>query len=124
MSRVTAKTADPVETVAMAAESDRRSAAYRRAGLCTRCSAAASVGHALGFLRVPGPPCEKCAPVVASFPQETSHPAWRKWPRGRPDAAPTRSAGVRSVPVPVVAWTSQIAATDRVARRLPQGTSA
>lgn len=76
----------------MAEEDDRRTAAYRDAGLCDRCASHISKGHALGFTRVPGAPCPTCAPVVGTFPEETSHPAWRKWPKGRPSTPSARAA--------------------------------
>lgn len=83
---------DTPETYEMAREWDRRAAAYRRAGLCDPCASSASWGHALGWLRAPTPPCFPCAVVVATFPQETVHPGWRKWPQGRRSVALMRSA--------------------------------
>lgn len=94
------------ETLPQAVEYDRRRDAYAyRAGLCDPCSAAVSWGHALGFTRVSRLPCEGCAPIVATFPEPTSHPAWRKWPRGRvggPLTRPSRSRGLLACPEP---WT-------------------
>jgi hypothetical protein len=79
----------------MAAEDDRRTAAYRDAVLCHRCASHLSKGHALGFARAPGRPCADCTPIVALFPEETCHPAWRRWPRGRVGRASGRSAVMR-----------------------------
>lgn len=83
---------DIPETYEMAREWDRRAVAYRRAGLCDPCASSASWGHAVGWLRVPSPPCSLCAAIVATFPKETVHPAWRKWPQGRRSVAPMRSS--------------------------------
>ncbi len=82
---------DVPETLEMAEEWDRRASAYRRAGLCNACASSASTGHALGWLRVPHPPCVACTPIVAEFPQTTIDPAWRKWPQGRPSGPSSRS---------------------------------
>ncbi|MGY1672179.1 hypothetical protein [Geodermatophilus sp. SYSU D00710] len=79
--------AERPETMGQAIAWDRRRDAYaRRAGLCDPCAAAAAWGHALGWSSAPHPPCEACGPLVATFPEETSHPAWRKYPRGRVSA--------------------------------------
>ena len=83
---------DPPETMEQAKEWDRRKSAYVRAGLCHPCAATASYGHQLGWHRTQYPPCVDCVPVVATFPQETVDPAWRKWPRGRPSVPAMRSA--------------------------------
>jgi hypothetical protein len=79
---------DPPETMEQAEEWVRRKSAYVRAGLCHPCAATASYGHQLGWHRAQCPPCDWCAPVVATFPQATAHVAWRKWPQGRPGISP------------------------------------
>ena len=79
---------DPPETTEQAEEFDRRKSAYVRAGLCHLCAATASFGHQLGWHRAQYAPCRWCAPIVATFPQETAHAAWRKWPQGRPRTSP------------------------------------
>ena len=71
------------ETVGEAMADDRRTSAYRRAGLCARCSSHLLKGHAYGFARIPGEPCDDCAPIIATFPEPTISPSWRKWRRGR-----------------------------------------
>ncbi len=96
---------DARETHAMAAEDDRRTAAYRDAGLCDRCASHASKGHALGFGRVPGQPCADCTPIVATFPEETCQPAWRKWPKGRVGGRSDRSGVVRRTQTSADRWT-------------------
>lgn len=85
------------ETLTEATEDDRRTAAYRRAGLCGRDASRVSKGHALGFTRLLSGPCGACAPIVASFPQATAHPLWRKWPRGRLSGQPARSSAARRI---------------------------
>lgn len=85
------------ETLTEAAEDDRRTAAYRRAGLCDRDASHVSKGHAVGFTRLAVGPCAACAQTVATFPQATAHPLWRKWPRGRLSGPSVRSAAVRRV---------------------------
>jgi hypothetical protein len=85
---------DGPETIGEAIADDRRTASYRRAGLCPRCSSHISKGHAYGFTRVPGPPCDACAPIIATFPEPTSDPSWRKHPRGRLRGPLTRPSAV------------------------------
>ena len=59
------------ETIGQAAAWDRRRDAYAyRAGLCDRDAAALSWGHSLGFASMTHPPCDECAPVVATFPDD------------------------------------------------------
>ena len=55
---------------------------YLAFGLCHRCAAQAAYGHQIGFTRVEHDPCPACVPVVASLPQESSHPAWRRFQHG------------------------------------------
>ncbi len=88
---------DGPETIGEAMADDRRTAAYRRAGLCPRCSSHLSKGHAYGFARIPGDPCDDCAPIVATFPEPTVSPSWRKWPRGRVGRPSTRPSAFRGV---------------------------
>jgi hypothetical protein len=96
---------DVRETQAMATEDDRRTAAYRDAGLCHRCASHVSKGHALGFRRIPGEPCMECRPIVATFPEKTCHPAWRKWPKGRVRGPSDRSGTVRHTRTSTDRWT-------------------
>jgi hypothetical protein len=88
---------DGPETIGEAVADDRRTAAYRRAGLCVRCSSHLSKGHAYGFARIPGDPCDDCAPIVATFPEPTVHPLWRKHRRGRVGRPSTRPSAFRGV---------------------------
>ena len=69
------------ETLAQAVECDRRSRAYRAAGLCCKCSAQAAWGHSIGFTRV-HPPCPACVLVVTSFPLAAPN-GWRRHGRAR-----------------------------------------
>lgn len=93
LSTTTLSRADRPETMGQALAWDRRRDAYAyRAGLCDRDAAALSWGHSLGFASLTHPPCEECTPVVATFPEETAHPAWRAYTRGRVKAPPGRSA--------------------------------
>lgn len=78
------------ETIESARTWDRIRNAYATAGLCTADAAAAAWGHAEGWTRVTHAPCVACAPIVATFPEDTAHGFWRKHPRGR---AETASAG-------------------------------
>jgi len=104
---------DGPETIGEAIADDRRTASYRRAGLCPRCSSHISKGHAYGFARVPGPPCDDCAPIVATFPDPTVHPLWRTYPRGRLSAPLTRpSAMLRVVSCPEATGTVDAAGSD------------
>jgi hypothetical protein len=48
---------------------------YVDLGLCYACAAQAGYGHQLGFSRI-NPPCEVCAPIVATFPFAAVAP-WR-----------------------------------------------
>jgi hypothetical protein len=90
--------AERPEELGQALAWDRRRDAYAyRAGLCDRCAASASWGHALGWTRVPHAPCEQCAPIVATFPEETSHPSWRAYTRGRVSARSGRPASLARV---------------------------
>jgi hypothetical protein len=93
------------ETMGQALAWDRRRDAYAyRAGLCDRDAAALSWGHSLGFASLPDGPCEDCAPIVTTFPVETSHPSWRAHPRGRvsrPSGRPTSLARVLGCPATV-----------------------
>jgi len=85
------------ETVGEAMADDRRTAFYRRAGLCPRCSSHLSKGHAYGFARIPDEPCNDCVPIIATFPEPTISPSWRKHPRGRLSAPSTRPSASRGV---------------------------
>jgi hypothetical protein len=97
---------DGPETIGEAMADDRRTAAYRRAGLCPRCSSHLSKGHAYGFTRIPGEPCDDCAPIIAMFPEPTVSPSWRKWSRGRVGRACTRPSALRSVAGCAEPWAS------------------
>ncbi len=97
---------DGPETMGEAMADDRRTAAYRRAGLCPRCSSHLSKGHAYGFTRIPGDPCGDCVPIIATFPEPTIAPAWRKWPRGRVERPSTRSTAFRGVVGCAELWAS------------------
>ena len=90
--------AERSETMGQALAWDRRRDAYAyRAGLCDRDAAALSWGHSLGFASLTHPPCQDCAPIVATFPEETSHPSWRAHTRGRVSAPPGRPAALARV---------------------------
>ncbi len=56
---------------------------YKRDGLCHRCASQAAWGHQIGFSRLEHAPCSDCAAVVATFPVEASHPAWRRHRQGK-----------------------------------------
>lgn len=90
--------AERPEKMGQALAWDRRRDAYAyRAGLCDRDAAALSWGHSLGFASLTHPPCQECAPIVATFPEETSHPSWRAYTRGRVKAPSGRSARLTRV---------------------------
>jgi hypothetical protein len=68
------------ETMAQARAFDRKKKRYRRLGLCHPCAAQAALGHQLGFAegRIHDP-CQACAPIVASFPDDGPRGSkWRK----------------------------------------------
>ncbi len=88
---------DRPETLGEAISDDRRTARYRRAGLCDVCSSRLSKGHAYGFTRALGEPCEACAPIIATFPDATASPSWRKHPRGRLRAPSRRTSATLGV---------------------------
>jgi hypothetical protein len=85
------------ETPGSAREWQRIKNANEAAGLCPADAAAIAWAHTLGFTRVPRTPCDVCAPIVATFPEETAHSSWRTHKRGRTGAPSTRSGASRGV---------------------------
>ena len=103
---------DRTETMRQARTWDMVKTKYVAAGLCHKCAAQAAWGHQLGFGfrstrnwpdedRGIKPPCETCAPIVATFPVPagTGSP-WRRFERGvqGSDANHTSGSGCRSGP--------------------------
>lgn len=95
------------ETVAQAIVWDVVKAKYVADGLCHACAGQAAYGHQLGWHyksnrpwpdadRGIKPPCEQCAPIVATFPIEIPGSPWRRWPKGdrRPGNTSGRAVGV------------------------------
>ena len=58
----------PPETPGQAASWERVRANASEAGLCTQCAGQLAWGTQNGFATVK-PPCERCAPIVAQWPQ-------------------------------------------------------
>jgi hypothetical protein len=67
---------DGPETKAQARAHARKTKRYRRLGLCHACASQAAWGHQCGFQKIHDP-CEKCLPIVATFP--TAGPRGSKW---------------------------------------------
>jgi hypothetical protein len=84
------------ETLSQARTWERCKGIYLDAGLCHACACQAAWGHQLGF-RTVKPPCEACAPVVASFPVPKGR-VWRGFaksdrrPSGMPSRGPQKAA--------------------------------
>jgi hypothetical protein len=70
----------PAETPGQARAWDQTKNRYLTNGLCEKCAAQAAWGHSQhsGGWTPLHPPCEACAPIVATFPASTPNPLWRK----------------------------------------------
>lgn len=68
------------ETVSQARTWQRVRDHYRSTGLCDRCAAQAAWAHqdhGDQWVTI-HPPCPRCAPIVATFPDRTPSGSWRK----------------------------------------------
>ena len=70
----------PAETPTQARSWETTKSRYLGHGLCHRCAAQAAWGHSQhsGGWKPLRPPCERCAPIVGTFPLTTPNPLWRK----------------------------------------------
>ena len=84
MTQVRTRTSYP-ETMGQARLWDQTHRWYVEAGLCVRCASQIAWGHQSGWSRA-HPPCDTCAPIIRTFPQEQVN-GWRSVPeksrRGR-----------------------------------------
>lgn len=82
------------ETVGEARTWQKTLTRYRADGLCHRCASQAAWGHQNGFSLI-RPPCDECAPIVATFPMPAGKDSpWRRHPRGAWRPAPSAGEGV------------------------------
>ena len=89
------------ETIASAREWQRIKNGARRKGMCHADAAALAWGHQVGFARLARIPCPECRAIMATFPEETTHPSFRTHKRGRAGAPLSRATDPGGPPVPL-----------------------